>query len=197
MQFYRGWLYSTIFPRQISLSCVKNSKTLITLQGIGILQTKSGCNLDSSTPYYHLQNHLNIMDNSIPVIKSSTSLAIISPFLYNISNQEPHLLRKVLLLLHQKEDMSLSIFENHVFILTKYANIRKIIPSIFISSAHKLTLALIIITLLMITILGLILLKILKTSKKINITPTRIELVQKTPLSPVTKPLLTDLTFNF
>ena len=58
--------------------------------------------------------------------------------------------------------MSLSIFENHVFILTQYANIQKIIPSIFISSAHKLTLALIIITLLMITILGLILLKIQK-----------------------------------
>ena len=86
------------------------------------------------------------MDNSIPVSKSTTSLAIISPFLYNISIQEPHLLKKVLLLLKQKEDMPLSIFENHVFILTKYANIQKIIPSIFIFSAHKLTLALIIIT---------------------------------------------------
>ena len=106
------------------------------------------------------------MDNSIPVSKSTTSLAIISPFLYNISIQEPHLLKKVLLLLKQKEDMSLSIFENHVFIFTKYANIQKVIPCIFISSAHKLTLALIIITLLMITILGLILLKIIKISTK-------------------------------
>ena len=93
--------------------------------------------------------------------------------------------------------MLLSIFENHVFILTKYANIQKIIASIFISSAHKLTLALIIITLLMITTLGIILLKIQKISKKTNKTPTRIELIQKTPLSSVTKPLLTDLTFNF
>ena len=70
-----------------------------------ILQTKSGCNLDSSTLYYHLQTHLSIMDNSIPASKSITSLAIISPFLYNISIQEPHLLKKVLLLLQQKEDM--------------------------------------------------------------------------------------------
>ena len=130
------------------------------------MQTKSGCNLDSSIPYYHLQNHLNIMDNSIPVSKSTTSLAIISPFLYNISIQDPHLLKKILLLLKQKEDMSLSNFENHFFILTKYANIQKIIPSIFISSADKLTLAPIIITLLMITILGLIRLKTQKISKK-------------------------------
>ena len=141
------------------------SKTLIALQGIGILKKKSGCNLDSSTPYYHLQNHLNKMDNSISVRKSTTLLAIISLFLYNIFIQEPHLLKKVLLL-QQKEDMPLSIFENHIFILTKYANIQKIIPSIFISSAHKLTLALIIITLLMIKILGIILLKIQKISKK-------------------------------
>ena len=49
----------------------------------------------------------------------------------------------------------------------------------------------------MITILRLILVKIQKLSKKINKTPTRIELVQKTPLSSVTKHLLTDLTFNF
>ena len=208
LQFYHGWLYSKIFHRQIFLSCLKNSKTLITLQVIGILQTKSGCNLDSSNPYYHLQNHLNIMDNSIPVSKSTTYLGIISPFLYNISIQEPNLLKEVLLLLQQKEDMPLSIFENHVFILTKYAKVQKIIPSIFISSAHKLTLALIIITLLMIKILGLILLKIQKISEKMNKTPTRIELTQKTPLSSVTKPssssclwmtkpLLTDLTFNF
>ena len=40
----------------------------------------------------------------------------------------------------------------------------------------------------MITILGLILLKIQKISEKINKTPTRIKLVQKTPLSSVTKP---------
>ena len=108
-----------------------------------------------------------------------------------------HPLKKVLLLPQQKEDMPLSIFENHVFILTKYTNIQKIIPSIFISSAQKLTLALIIITLLMIAILRLILLKIQKISKKINKTPTRIELIRNTPLSSVTKTLLTDLTFNF
>ena len=117
------------------------------------------------------------------------------PIYLDISIQEPYLLKKVLLL-QQKEDMSLSIFENHVFILTKYENIQKFIPSIFISSAHKLTLALIIITLLMITSLGLILLKIQKISKKINKKPIRIEHVQKTPLSLVTKLLLTDLTFN-
>ena len=93
--------------------------------------------------------------------------------------------------------MSSSIIENDVIILTKYANIQTIIPFIFISTAHKFTLALIIITLVMITILGIILLKIQKISKKINKTPTRIELVQKTPLSSVTKPLLTDSTFNF
>ena len=93
--------------------------------------------------------------------------------------------------------MPLSILENHVFILTKYANVQKIIPSIFISSAHKLTLALIVITLLMITILGLILLKIQKMSKKVYKTPTHIKFVQKKPSSSVTKPLLTDLTFNF
>ena len=86
------------------------------------------------------------MDNSIPISKSTTSLAIISPFLYNISIQEPHILKKVFLFLQQKEDMPLSISKNYVFILTKYASIQKIIPSIFISSAHKLTLALIIIT---------------------------------------------------
>ena len=73
--------------------------------------------------------------------------------------------------------MRLSNFKSHVFILTKYANIQKIIPAIFISSAHKLTLARIIITLLMITILGLMILKIQKISKKINKTPTRIELI--------------------
>ena len=83
LKFYHGWLYSTIFPQKIFLSCLKNSKTLITVQGIGILQTTSGCNLDSSTPYYHIQNHLNV-NNSIPVSKSTTFLAIISPFLYNI-----------------------------------------------------------------------------------------------------------------
>ena len=78
--------------------------------------------------------------------------------------------------------MLLTIFTNHICILTKYANIQKIIPSIFISSAHKLTLALIIIILLMITILELILLKIQKISKKVNKTPTRIERVQKNSL---------------
>ena len=61
--------------------------------------------------------------------------------------------------------MPLSILENQVFMLTKYANIQKIIQSIFISSAHKLTVALIIITLLMTTISGLILLKLQKISK--------------------------------
>ena len=34
-------------------------------------------------------------------------------------------------------------------------------------------------------------------SKKINKTITRIELVQKTTLSSLKKPLLTNLTFNF
>ena len=152
LQFYHGSIYSTIFPKEIFLSCLKNSTILIILRGIGISQTKSGCNLDSSTPYYYLQNHLNIMDNSILLSKSTTSLAKISLFLYNISIQEPRLPEKVLLLLQQKDDLSLSIFENHVFILTKYANIQKIIPPIFISNENKLTLALIVITLLMITI---------------------------------------------
>ena len=69
--------------------------------------------------------------------------------LYRHQPNLSHLLEKVLLLLKQKEDISLSIFENHVFIITKYANIQKIIPSIFIYSAHKLKFALIIITLLM------------------------------------------------
>ena len=73
--------------------------------------------------------------------------------------------------------MALSIFENHVFILTKYANIQNNYStiSIFIFSAHKFTLALIIITLLTITILGLILLNIQKISKQINKTPIRME----------------------
>ena len=124
-------------PTNFLIISKKNSENLITLQGIWIFQTKSGCNLDSSTQYYHLQNPLNMMDNSIPVRTSTTSLAIISPFLYYISIQEPGLLKKVVFLHQQKEDMSLSIFENHVFILTKYANIQKIIPSIFISSAHN------------------------------------------------------------
>ena len=93
-------------------------------------------NLDSLNPYHHLNSHLNIMDNSILISKSTTSLAIISPFLYNIAIQEPHLLKKVLLL-QQKEDMSLSIYEYHAFTLTKYANIQKIIPSIFTSSADN------------------------------------------------------------
>ena len=192
LQFHHGWLYSTIFSRQIFLSCRKNLKTLITLQGIGILQTKSGCNLDSSTLYYHLQNHLNIIDNSIAVSKSTTSLAITSPFLYNISIQEPHLLKKVLLLLQQKE-------------ISKYANIQKITPSIFISSAHKITLALIIIVLLMITILGLILLKIQKISKKNKqntntyrtYTENSFKLSDKTFTDRIDIQLLTFLFFHF
>ena len=53
---HRGWLYSTILPKQIFLSCSKNSKTLITLQGIGILQIEFDCNLDSSIPYYNIKN---------------------------------------------------------------------------------------------------------------------------------------------
>ena len=134
--------------------------------------------------------------NKVLVSKSTTSLAIIPPFLLNISIQEPHLLKKGITSSSEKEDMPLSIFGNHVFFLTKYANIQKIIPSIFISSAHQLTIALIIITLLMITILRLILLKIQKISTKKK-TPTCIELVQKPLVSSVTKPLLTDLTFNF
>ena len=102
LQFYHGWLYLTSPPpptRQIFLSCLKNSKTLITLQEIGILQTKSDCNLYLSTPYYHPKNHLNIMDKLILVSKSTTSLAIISPILYNICIEVPQLLKKVLLLL--------------------------------------------------------------------------------------------------
>ena len=48
----------------------------------------------------------------------------------------------------------------------------------------------------MITILGLMVIKIQKISIKINKTPTRIELVENTPLTLATKPLMTDLTFD-
>ena len=33
--------------------------SILNLQGIGILQTKSGCNLDSLTSYYHLKNQFS------------------------------------------------------------------------------------------------------------------------------------------
>ena len=126
LQFHHGWLYSTIFPRQIFLSCRKNSKTVITLPGIGILQIKSGCNLDSSTPYYHLQNHLNIMDNSIPVNKSTTSLAIISPFLYNISIQEPHLLKKYYFFFNKKKTCHYQSSKTMSLSITKYKKFKKL-----------------------------------------------------------------------
>ena len=81
------------------------------------------------------------MDNSIPLRKSTTSLEIISPFLYNMSITETHLLKNVLHLFHKKDDMLISTFESHDFLLTKYANIQKMIPSIFNSSAHKIYIA--------------------------------------------------------
>ena len=163
---HRGWLYSTILPKQIFLSCSKNSKTLITLQGIGILQIESDCNLDSSIPYYNIRNYTKIMDNSIPLSKSTTSLEIISPFLYNMSITQPHLLKNVLHLFHKKDYMLISTFESHVFLLKKYANIQKMIPSIFNSSAHKIYIARTIVTFLIILILLIILIKIQKISKK-------------------------------
>ena len=42
------------------------------------------------------------MDTFIPVSKTTSSLAIISPFLYNISISEPELLKNILLLFHKK-----------------------------------------------------------------------------------------------
>ena len=159
---HRGWLYSTIFPKQIFLSCSKNAKTLITLQEIGILRIESDCNLDSSIPYYNIRNYPKIMDNSIPISKSTTSLKVISPFLYNMSITEPHLLKTVLHLFYKKDDMLISTFESHVFLLTKYANIQKIIPSIFNSSAHKIYKAHTMVTFLIIIILLIILIKIQK-----------------------------------
>ena len=102
------------------------------------------------------------MDNSIPLSKSTTSLEIIAAFLYNMSITEPHLLKNVLHLFHKKNDMLMSTFETHVFLLTKHANIQKIIPSIFNSSAHKICIAHTIVTFLIIIILLIILIKIQK-----------------------------------
>ena len=93
--------------------------------------------------------------------------------------------------------MLISAFEIHVFLLTKYANIQKIIPSIFNSSAHKIYIAHTIVTFLIILILLIILNKIYKISKKSNTNTKKIKLLQKTPLSLSTKPLLSDLSFKF
>ena len=136
----------------ILLSCSKISKTLTNLQGIGVLQIKSDSNLDSSIRNYNITNYPKIMDKSIALSKSTTSLEIISPFLYNMSITELHLLKNGLHLFHKKDNMLKnglhlfhkkdnmlrSTFESHVFLLTKYANIQKIIPSILNSSAHKI-----------------------------------------------------------
>ena len=162
---HHGWLYSNILPKQMFLSCSKNSKTLITFQKIGILQIESNCDLDSSIPYYNIKNYPKIMDNSIPLSKSTTSLEIISSFLYNMSITEPHLLKNVLHLFHKKDDMLISTFESHVFLLKKYANIQKIIASIFNSRSHKIYIAHTIITFLIILILIIILINIKKIIK--------------------------------
>ena len=122
---HRGWLYSTFLPKAFFLSCSKNSKKLITLQGIGISQIDSDCNLDSSIPYYNTKNYTKIIDNSILLSKSTTSLEIISPFLYNMSITQPHLTKNVLHLFHKKDDMLISTFESHVFLLTEYAIFNK------------------------------------------------------------------------
>ena len=153
--------------------------------------------MDSSIPYYNIKNYLKIMDNSVPLSKSTTSLEIISTFLYNMSITEPHLLKNVLHLFHKKDDMLISTFEIHVFLLTKYANIQNIIPSILNSSAHQIYIAHTIITFLIILILLIILIKIQKISKKSDKNTKKIKLVQKTPLSLSTKPLLSDLSFKF
>ena len=106
------------------------------------------------------------MDNSIELGKSATFLNIISPFSYNMSIREPHLLKNVLHLFHKKDDMLISTFESHVFLLTKCANIQKIIPSNFNPSAHKIYIAHTIVTFLIILILLIILIKIQKISRK-------------------------------
>ena len=170
---HHGWLYSTILPEQIFLSCSKNSKTLINLQGIGILQIESDCNLDSSVPYYNIKNYPKIMDNSNSLHKSTTSLKIISPFLYNMSITEPHSLKNVFNFFRKKDDMLISTFESHVFILAKYANIQKIIPSIFNSCASKIYIAHTIVTCLIILILLIILIKIRKISKNLRKIPKK------------------------
>ena len=137
------------------------------------------------------------MDKAIPLSKSTTSPEIISPTLHNMSITEPLLLKNVLHLFHKKDNMLISTFESHVFLLTKYVNIQKIIPSIFNSSAHKLCIAHTIITFLIILILLIIPIKIQKISKKSNVNTIKIKLVEKTALSLSTKPLLSDLLFKF
>ena len=76
------------------------------------------------------------MDNSIPLSKSATYLEIISPFLYNMSITQPHLLKNMLHLFHKKDDMLISTFESHVFLLTKYANIQKKLSHLFLILVH-------------------------------------------------------------
>ena len=65
--------------------------------------------------------------------------------------------------------MSLLVFQSHVLILMKHANIKKISPSSFVSSAHKITLALFIVTFLMIIILASILIEIRKGPRTLYI----------------------------
>ena len=121
---------------------LKKFKILITLQGMGILQIELNCNFDSSTPYYHLETHLRPMDTSITNSESTTSLAIIPPF-YTIFESNNQIYLKIYYFFSKKDDMPLSLFKSHVFIITKYANIQKIIQYIFTSSAHKITFALV------------------------------------------------------
>ena len=85
-----------------------------------------------------------------------------------MSITEPHLLKNVLHLFHKKDDILISTFESHVFLLTKYANIQKLTPSISNSSAHKIYIAHTIVTFLIIVFLLIILIKIEKLSKKSN-----------------------------
>ena len=101
------------------------------------------------------------MDNSIPLLLIT----------------EPHLLKNVLHLFHKKNDMLISTFESHLFLLTKYASIQKIIPSIFNSCAHKINIAHTIVTFLIILILLIILIKIQKISKIPNTNTKKIKLV--------------------
>ena len=101
-------------------------------------------------------------------------------------------IKNVLHLFLKKDDMLISTFESHVFLLKKYANIQ-----IINSSAHKIYIAHTIVTFLIILILLIILIKIRKISKKTNKNTKKIKLVQKTPLSLTTKTILSDLKFKF
>ena len=84
-----------------------------------------------------------------------------------------------------------------MFSYSQNMQIFKNYPSIFNSSALKIYIAHIVVTFLIILILLLILIKIQKISKKFNENTKKIKLVQKTPLSLSTKPLLSDLLFQF